>query len=441
MNINDIPFIELDLDIDHSKLLAEYMEVEKRYEFKGYESDYFGIKRKYNKTWSGIGLISSDGELYSDMSEEEPEDLKPTELEKICPYMFSLIKSLGAEDDRCRIMRIAPKSSLVWHSHVLEHNQPSWQLTCQIPIIVPEEFEYCVLHKDDFKWWKRFHKPEWLENVTKSHGSPGKAFIFNSYHYHNVYNHSDEHRVSLMIYLDYRKSNVKKLVDRSSKTKNVVKSNIDSHVFNQIKESLFNESGAYLRNLESIKEIDWSWNNGQTKITIIYDSGKIDTRDNSEVPPTQACHDIAHFIGGFNGGMEWDYVQDINHIPEYNAVFIEIFLSKLCDSIKRNHYDLETDMKALFNHMKWFAQEYYRIPEEHPSQKAYKELAKDFLKVFDVDKATNAFQIFYEVWCIECYIGSKNFETQVNMTSDLDFYDERVYSYLYNGKKFLESLL
>ena len=34
MDINDIPFIELDLDIDHSKLLSEYREIESRYEFK-----------------------------------------------------------------------------------------------------------------------------------------------------------------------------------------------------------------------------------------------------------------------------------------------------------------------------------------------------------------------------------------------------------------------
>jgi hypothetical protein len=68
MDINDIPFIELDLDIDYSKLLSEYEEVQKRYEFKGYESGYFGVRKKYRESWSGIGLISSDGELYSAMT-------------------------------------------------------------------------------------------------------------------------------------------------------------------------------------------------------------------------------------------------------------------------------------------------------------------------------------------------------------------------------------
>ena len=66
---------------------------------------------------------------------------------------------------------------------------------------------------------------------------------------------------------------------------------------------------------------------------------------------------------------------------------------------------------------------------------------KDFLEVFDIKKATNAFQIFYEVWCIESMVGGPDFMLDVNMGSDLDFYDERIYSYLYNGKKLLQSLL
>ena len=78
-------------------------------------------------------------------------------------------------------------------------------------------FDYYVLHKDDFRWWKRFHKPRWLKNVTRGNFAAGKAFIFNSYHYHNVYNHSNDHRVSLMVYLDYRKPKVKNIVDRSVK--------------------------------------------------------------------------------------------------------------------------------------------------------------------------------------------------------------------------------
>ena len=94
--------------------------------------------------------------------------------------------------------------------------------------------------------------------------------------------------------------------------KNSLTSNIDKDLMNEIRGSLFNPNGAYLRNLREVKEIDWSWNNGQTKTTITYGNNVTETRDNSEVPPTQACHDIAHFIAALNGNMEWDYVQHIS---------------------------------------------------------------------------------------------------------------------------------
>ena len=224
--------------------------------------------------------------------------------------------------------------------------------------------------------------------------------------------------------------------------KNKVTSNIDKDLMDQIRGSLFNPDGAYIRNLKEVKEIDWSWDNGKTKTTITYTDDKNVVRNNSEVPPTQACHDIAHFIAALNGNMEWDYVQKINHLSEYNAVIIETLLSKLCHDIQYCiQPDIEKEAKEVVEHMRWFSEDYYMISKHHPSKKSDKELMKDFLEVFDIDKATNAFQIFYEVWCIENSIGSPEFKLKVNMGSDLDFYDERVYSYLYKSKKFLQSLL
>ena len=90
MDINDIPFIELDLDIDYSKLLSEYREIESRYEFKGYKSNYFPVRKKYKNSWSGIGLISSNGELYSDMSENAPENLLFNRVRKDLPIYVLL---------------------------------------------------------------------------------------------------------------------------------------------------------------------------------------------------------------------------------------------------------------------------------------------------------------------------------------------------------------
>jgi hypothetical protein len=125
------------------------------------------------------------------------------------------MSKLGGGNLSARIMRIAPRESLLWHSHVLEHKQPEWQLTCQVPIIMPDNFEYCVVHKDDYTKEKKFYKPDQFTKIWRKKLSTGKAYIFNSYHYHNVFNYTNEYRVTLMLYLDSRTEKVKKNLDEA----------------------------------------------------------------------------------------------------------------------------------------------------------------------------------------------------------------------------------
>lgn len=217
MNLRDIPFIQLNVDIDHKKLLSEYKEVEKRYSFENYKPSIGSDahRKKYASAWSGICLISSEGELYSGLRSGNNSVSGITELIDVCPYYYELMSKLGGGDLLARIMRIAPKESLLWHSHVLEHGQEEWKLTCQVPIIMPNDFEYCVVHKDDFEPSKKFYKPEQFKKIWRKKLSAGKAYIFNSYHYHNVFNYTDEYRVTLMFYLDSRTEKVKKNLDEA----------------------------------------------------------------------------------------------------------------------------------------------------------------------------------------------------------------------------------
>jgi hypothetical protein len=218
------PFINLDVEVDAERLLAEYKKVDELYGFQNYRTNYWAVRRKYAKSWSGICLISSDGGLYSDMYEGYQSRTKRTPLTNVCPYMYNLIESIGGEafNDRARILRIAPKESLVWHNHTFEHGQPATKLTVQIPIIVPDGFEYCVVRNTDFRWYKRFSSSSAFKRKATKHPKPGEAFVFNSFHYHNVFNPSDEHRVTLMFYVDYETPHVKKLVDQSIKRQKLV---------------------------------------------------------------------------------------------------------------------------------------------------------------------------------------------------------------------------
>ncbi len=217
--LRNIPWLQLDVDIDLEKLSKEYQLLCDNYGFEDYRTTFWQVRRKYKKAWSGISLISSDGSLYSDLHEGDTDgyEFKETELKKLVPYMYEIVEKIngGFANTRCRIMRIAPKKSLVWHSHVLEHGQPENELTIQIPILMPSNFEYCVVDKDEFKWWKRFYKPDWFKKIWRGRLEAGKAYYFNSYHYHNVYNYSNEYRATIMLYIDLKNEYVYNLIKKS----------------------------------------------------------------------------------------------------------------------------------------------------------------------------------------------------------------------------------
>lgn len=225
MYLNNVSHLELNVHIDLEKLQFELAKLNALYDYMGYNTAYFGVKRKYKKAWSGISLWGSDGELHTDFTEGDYDgELKPTKLKSIMPYTYSIIEKIYGDSpkSRVRIMRIAPKSSLVWHSHVQEHGQMPTELTIQLPIELPKGFQYSVVNTGEFRWWKRFYKPNWFKSAETFELQEGKAYYFNSYHYHNVFNPSNEYRTTIMFYVDYTHPDIKKLVDNSFIFKNIL---------------------------------------------------------------------------------------------------------------------------------------------------------------------------------------------------------------------------
>ena len=44
------------------------------------------------------------------------------------------------------------------------YGQEETELTIQLPIELPKGFEYSVVNKGEFRWWKRFYKPSWFKS-------------------------------------------------------------------------------------------------------------------------------------------------------------------------------------------------------------------------------------------------------------------------------------
>ena len=215
--LRDIPWLPIDIDIDIVKLQQEYKFICENYRFEKYSATHDFVKEKYANAWSGISFVSSDGSLYNDLriGKGISDSCLSTELENYCKYSFQLIDSFFARKSRCRIMRISPQSSLVFHSHVLDHGQSERTLTIQIPIEMPENFEYCVVEQKEFTKDKRFAHPTSFKNIYRDKLDLGKAYYFNSYHYHNVFNYSNTYRAAIMLYCDLNIENVKQLIKKS----------------------------------------------------------------------------------------------------------------------------------------------------------------------------------------------------------------------------------
>ena len=204
-----IPHLDLGLEFDAVRMAEEIKIIDN---FAPYKSKDPISADLYEKNWSGASLVSIDGSVFGDMEELKTYptiEPKKTPLADRCPYLMQILDRLKATSERTRIMRIAPKGQLDWHSHVLHHKQNVKRLVVQVPIFLPKEFRYSVINAKDFNKLKRGESVKTYDMQYQ----PGKAYIFNSYHPHNVFNPSEEYRITLMTYMSYDKN--KDLIDKA----------------------------------------------------------------------------------------------------------------------------------------------------------------------------------------------------------------------------------
>jgi hypothetical protein len=106
---------------------------------------------------------------------------------------------LGAGKSLCRIEEVMPNTIIGWHSHVLEFHQPENILIAQLPINIPEGFKHSVV---DFR---EYRGSDFALDPIISYDSKyieGIPYIFNSYHYHNVFNHGSTPALMIRFFVD-----------------------------------------------------------------------------------------------------------------------------------------------------------------------------------------------------------------------------------------------
>ena len=206
--LTEIAHLPLDIEFDASRILAEIQGLE----LTPYNS-WKDIKAESNieSSWDSIALYSISGETESNAKEAWIGNFKETSAIKQCPYLQEILLSLEGGELLARVERIKPNGSAGWHSHVLESKQPDWISVWQLPIQIPENSKFSVLHYMDYRC-SDFNNPV---SVYEETYKIGQVYCFNSYHYHNTFNYGDSSMIMVRFYVDTRKPKIQKILESS----------------------------------------------------------------------------------------------------------------------------------------------------------------------------------------------------------------------------------
>ena len=174
------------------------------------------IQKGYNHNpegWNNLSLYSYDGSIFCDTNEGDGGDallerfgkFQKTGLVEYLPYTYQVLESLSAGKSLCRIEEVMPNTIIGWHSHVLEFHQPENILIVQLPINIPEGFKNSVVD------YRKYRGSDFSIEPIVSYDSKyvlGTPYIFNSYHYHNVFNYGETPALMIRFFVDINDINL-----------------------------------------------------------------------------------------------------------------------------------------------------------------------------------------------------------------------------------------
>lgn len=210
--MNNIAHLPLGIDFDHKKILTEIENLP--HSLRKYRSALSNGKTMEihdEERWDSLALYSIDGKSESNPAEPWTGDFIKTEALYMCPYLDSVLHSVGGGKLLGRIEIFNKNGSAGWHSHVMEAGQPEWISVWNLPLIMPKESKFSVLSYMDYRG-SDYNKPikiyeQWYE--------PGKMYCLNSYHYHNAFNYGDMSMIMIRFYVDTRDEKVKEILQKA----------------------------------------------------------------------------------------------------------------------------------------------------------------------------------------------------------------------------------
>lgn len=239
--LKGIPHLELPVNVNIGPLVNELPYIDS---YEGYrktkDEDEKTFDLYYNN-WKGRGLIdivsdsrmsmmrspsplertvtSIDNKTKLTLELDQDNNIKTyiTDLGKKMKQCVNTIYSITDYPLRARISKISANGNITWHSHFQNYlgkntvgSSKKWRhVIVHIPLITHPNMLMAVTK------FPLSDNPN--QEIFYKHYEPGKVYVFNGWHDHNVFNKSNYDRIHIMFYAPLFDQKVLNLIDKSIK--------------------------------------------------------------------------------------------------------------------------------------------------------------------------------------------------------------------------------
>lgn len=162
--------------------------------------------------WKGMCLIENckEGKHHTDYRTTDDHQLTfypegechPTDVGLLMPETIKYLYSIIKKPQRTRLLKILPNGEAGWHSHY-ELDKSGVSTIDGVKLLTPVIHIPLLTNPNVYmavsKTNPRFDE---TARLHKKHYAVGEVWLFNSYHYHNVYNKGTTDRDHIMMYVE-----------------------------------------------------------------------------------------------------------------------------------------------------------------------------------------------------------------------------------------------
>lgn len=207
--VNTIPHLKLPYKVNVD-IIRDEIKRSIGDDYAPYQSKNDNARDLYSRVWKCRTFVGNTRDSKDASDGYGVNEFFTTELIEQCPYISKILLVLNKHNLPSRASKIDKGGNLLWHCHVM-NGQPEYILTAHIPVSMPDDFEFCVTPRSNVK----DRQPVDDSKVYKQKYDEGTLWVFNSYHWHNVYNAGNESRVSIMTYINIKRDFIRMLLEQA----------------------------------------------------------------------------------------------------------------------------------------------------------------------------------------------------------------------------------